>query len=262
MKILIYITLIAFLSGCSLSPGMHMETKRNFGSQEEYVFIESLGENIVVENINNSSSAPLDGIYKIGKGDQIAMTVWGLEEIFKNTYVNEYAAMRTVDENGFLYIPYAGLIKAVGLSQNELRNITAEKLSKYFNDPQIDISIAKFNSQKIYVIGEVNQPQRINLTNIPLTLSDAIGEVKGLNNNTSKPSEIFIIRKGINKDNPRIFIADISSPSGFIDANEFYLHDNDIIYVNSSGTARWNRVISQFFPFSSLLNSIDNLTAD
>ena len=82
MKIHIYITLIAFLSGCSLSPGMHMETKEILAVKEEYVFIESLGENIVVENINNSSSAPLDGIYKIGKGDQIAMTVWELEENF------------------------------------------------------------------------------------------------------------------------------------------------------------------------------------
>ena len=38
-----------------------------------------------------------------------------------------------------------------------------------------------------------------------------------------------------------------------------YLSDNDIVYVNSKGTTRWNRVISQFFPFSSFLNSVDNL---
>ena len=38
--------------------------------------------------------------------------------------------------------------------------------------------------------------------------------------------------------------------------------NNDIVYVNASGTARWNKVISQFFPFSSFLNSIDNLTND
>ena len=38
-----------------------------------------------------------------------------------------------------------------------------------------------------------------------------------------------------------------------------YLKNEDIIYVNAKGTTRWNRVISQFFPFSTFLNSIDNL---
>mgnify|MGYP006228273447 CR=1 FL=1 len=40
------------------------------------------------------------------------------------------------------------------------------------------------------------------------------------------------------------------------------LSDNDIVYVNAKGTTRWNRVISQFFPFSSFLNSVDNLIDD
>ena len=52
----------------------------------------------------------------------------------------------------------------------------------------------------------------------------------------------------------------MSSPAGFIAAGNFYLSDNDVVYVNAKGTARWNRVISQFFPFSSLLNSLDNLS--
>ena len=57
-----------------------------------------------------------------------------------------------------------------------------------------------------------------------------------------------------------IYVADMSSPSAFIDAGNFYLEDNDIVYVNPKSITRWNRVISQFFPFSSFLNSIDNLT--
>ena len=55
------------------------------------------------------------------------------------------------------------------------------------------------------------------------------------------------------------FRADFSSPATFLNASSFYLASQDIIYVNANGTARWNRVISQFFPFSSFLNSVDNL---
>ena len=100
----------------------------------------------------------------------------------------------------------------------------------------------------------------MNITDIPLSLSEALGEARGLNNNTAKGSQVFIIRQGTSSDEPVIYRADLSTPAGFLTAGEFYLADNDIIYVNANGTTRWNRVISQFFPFSSLLNSIDNLT--
>ena len=136
------------------------------------------------------------------------------------------------------------------------------RLSKFFTDPQIDVTVARFNSQQVYVLGEVTKPIKINITDIPVSLSKAIGESFGLNTNTSAASEVFIIRQNSFGDEPLIFHADLKNPSSFIEAGNFYLLDNDIVYVNSSGTARWNKVISQFFPFSSFLNSVDNLVND
>jgi polysaccharide export outer membrane protein len=63
-------------------------------------------------------------------------------------------------------------------------------------------------------------------------------------------------------EDPLIYHADLKNPSSFLEANNFYLKNNDIVYVNASGTARWNKVISQFFPFSTFLNSVDNLTSN
>ena len=74
-------------------------------------------------------------------------------------------------------------------------------------------------------------------------------------------ADVFIIRSGVSTNgDPIIFRANLSSPAGFLAAGNFNLLDNDIVYVNAKGTTRWNRVISQFFPFSTFLNSIDNLT--
>jgi polysaccharide export outer membrane protein len=126
----------------------------------------------------------------------------------------------------------------------------------------VDVTIARFNSQQVFVLGEVTRPKKINITDIPISLSNAIGESFGLNTNTAAASEVFIIRQSQIGDDPLIFHADLKNPSNFIEAGNFYLTNNDIIYVNSSGTTRWNRVISQFFPFSSFLNSIDNLTSE
>lgn len=255
MPKLAIIFLIVLLTGCSLSPGMHMGS----ASSSESVFIESLNKEIKIENIMVKQDLGR-GIYRIGNGDQIAITVWGLPDLFPIANINSDLNLRRVDSNGNIYFPYAGLIKASNKTQNELRDELTIRLSEYFNDPQLDVSIAKFNSQKVYILGEVGAPRKMNITDIPLSLAEALGEAKGLNNNTAKGSQVFIIRQATSSNEPIIFRANLSTPAGFLGAGEFYLADNDIIYVNANGTTRWNRVISQFFPFSSFLNSIDNLT--
>ncbi len=249
---------LLLLTGCALSPGMHMSDRE--GSE---VYIETIKKKIKIEKLeDNLETSSQDFTYRIGNGDQVAITVWGLPEVFPLTNISADQNLRRVDSNGNIYFPYAGTIKASAKTQNELRVILTSKLSEYFKDPQLDVSIARFNSQKAYLLGEVVKPGKINLTDIHLSLSDALGEVNGLNNNTSDGAKVFIIRQGVNGQDPRIILADLSSPSGFLNSNQFFIQDNDIIYVNPKGTTRWNRVISQFFPFSSFLNSIDNLTND
>ena len=185
-----------------------------------------------------------------------------VSDIFPINNVSADQNLRRVDANGNIFFPYAGLISAKGKTQDELRNNLTNRLSQYFTEPQLDVTIARFNSQQIFVLGEVTKPKKINITDIPISLSNAIGESFGLNTKTAAASEVFIIRQNKAGEEPLIFHADLKNPSSFIEAGNFYLENNDIIYVNSSGTTRWNKIISQFFPFSSFLNSIDNLTSD
>ena len=103
---------------------------------------------------------------------------------------------------------------------------------------------------------------KVNIKETPLSLSDALGEVQGLSTTTSDASDVYVIRQINENMEPKIFRADMSSPSAFLIASEFYLMSGDIVYVNANGTTQWNRVISQFFPFSSFINSIDNLIED
>ncbi len=253
-----------FFNGCSLSPGMHMETQSSWLDQSRYVYLDSIEKNVKLIDISQTSdlSNNSDYLYKIGVGDQIAVTVWGLPDLFPVTNISPDQNLRRVDANGNIFFPYVGLVEAKGKTQDELRNNVASSLSKFFTDPQVDVTIARFNSQQVFVLGEVTRPKKINITDVPISLSNAIGESFGLNTNTAEASEVFIIRQNKATEDPLIFHANLENPSNFIEANNFYLMNNDIIYVNSSGTTRWNKVISQFFPFSSFLNSIDNLTSD
>jgi len=262
-KISLIVTII-LINGCSLSPGMHMETKSSFFDESEYVFIDSFKEPIKLISISEivDLSYKNNYLYKIGIGDQIAVTVWGLPEIFPVTNISPDQNLRRVDANGNIFFPYVGLVVAKGKTQDELRDDVTNRLADYFTDPQVDVTIARFNSQQIFVLGEVTKPIKLNITDVPISLSKAIGESFGLNTNTAAGSEVFIIRQNGVEENPLIFHANLKNPSSFIEAGNFYLKNNDIVYVNASGTTRWNKVISQFFPFSSFLNSVDNLTND
>ena len=256
------IVIATLLSSCVLSPGMFMSSSNNW-SGENTVFVSSLDRSIIIESITKKTKLKKNiGTYKIGKGDQLYVTIWGLPDVFPvSGAINSEINTRRVDANGNIYFPYVGLILAAGKTQDELRKDLTFQLSKMFKNVQLDLAISGFNSQKVYILGEITTPNKINLTDVPLSLSNAIGESRGLNTNTSEGEDVFVIRQ-IPSEDPKIYRVDLSSPSGFLSAGNFYLTDNDIVYVNAKGTTRWNRVISQFFPFSSFLNSIDNLVDD
>ncbi|MFL2747839.1 MAG: polysaccharide biosynthesis/export family protein [Gammaproteobacteria bacterium] len=261
-KTISLLVIVLLLSSCALSPGMFMSSSNNWEG-ENVIFVKNLNRSIIIEPITNKIQPRIGKeTYNIGRGDQLFVTIWGLPDVFPVTGgVNSELNTRRVDSNGNIFFPYVGLINAEGKTQDELREDLTIELSKMFKNVQLDISIAGFNSQKVYLLGEVTVPKVINLSDIPLSLSNAIGESKGLNTNTSEGEDVFVIRQISNQD-PQIYRVDLSSPSGFLSAGNFYLTDNDIVYVNAKGTTRWNRVISQFFPFSSFLNSVDNLIDD
>ena len=48
---------------------------------------------------------------------------------------------------------------------------------------------------KVYILGEVTRPQKLNITETPISLTDALGLVNGLNTNTSSASEVYVIRQ-------------------------------------------------------------------
>jgi protein involved in polysaccharide export with SLBB domain len=251
MKFNFLLTLSLFLTGCFIAPGMHMK------SIGKTIYIDSLDKNLDITPINElSNESEVNFSYKIGIGDQISVTIWGLPELFPIINITPDQNLRRVDQNGNIFFPYAGLVQALGKTQDELRNDITIALTKYFNDQQVDVTISRFNSQQIFVLGEVTRPSRINITDVPVSLSDAIGQSLGLNTNTAG-KDVFIIRQEDINGNPKIYYANLKSPSYFIDAGKFFLMNNDIVYVNSSATTRWNKVVSQFFPFSAFLNSVD-----
>ena len=84
------IVFATILTSCSLSPGMHMDTQKNRSTGNDEVFIESIGKTIPIIEVSASSitDSNLNSIYRIGNGDEIVITVWGILDIFPITGIS------------------------------------------------------------------------------------------------------------------------------------------------------------------------------
>ncbi len=261
------VLLIALFFGCSISPGMREPSGSWIGS--ERVYLENYGnEYISIQHINSSlinsnkykSNARFE--YTISAGDILTIIIWGQPEVFPIIPLqpNDPQSSRTVGNDGTIFFPYIGKVKVEGLTVSESRNLIAKLLSEDFIEPQVDVTITHFNAQRnIYVVGEITQYNSLVLGIEPISLSDAIVRSGGIKQNTSKGDAVYVIRQPTEKMGPQIFRANLSSPEEFIAAGQFYLEPRDIIYVGAADVTKWNRVISQFFPFASFINQIDNI---
>jgi len=121
--------------------------------------------------------------YEIGPEDVLYLNVLHQADVSQNLVVRP---------DGFVSIRFAGEIKANGLTTQQLAEVVTEKLTQYFNHPEVNIQVLRINSKKYYVSGEVRKPGAYALTT-PKTVWEALIEAGGTAD-FAKKKGIYIIR--------------------------------------------------------------------
>src|SRR5215471_1754372 len=86
--------------------------------------------------------------YRLQPGEKVRITVFG-----ETGLSGEYQ----IDPAGFISLSLAGVVKAAGLTENELQQKLVELYSKeYLRNPKITVSVSEF--RPFYIIGEVEKP--------------------------------------------------------------------------------------------------------
>jgi protein involved in polysaccharide export with SLBB domain len=151
-----------------------------------------------------------------------------------------------VGPDGRLFFPMVGNISVSSQTVEQIRRHLTKRLAKFVRDPQVQVRVTGFRSQKIYVMGEVFKPGVQPITDVPLSITDAVAMAGGINPETSDPGHIYVIRGSLRQ--PTIYWLNAQSPDALILGSNFQLRSHDIVYVSTADIVRWNRVISEILP--------------
>ncbi len=197
----------AWLSGCALAPGGHMDYRTETAPLDDLVDIEPITPGLVATYRNTVERAapmpePLRAeidawTYRVGLGDVLSIIVYDHPELTIPAGAERSAAEagNEVRSDGTIFYPYIGRVEVVGRTLDEIRDELARRLADYLADPQVDVRMAAFNSQKVYVSGAVGTPGTLPITGVPMTVVDALSQAGGAQENANW-HEVILTRDG------------------------------------------------------------------
>ena len=128
-----------------------------------------------------STYAPQDNVpvtqnYRIGVGDEITLTLWGIPE--------EGNFRVIVNRDGMATIPHIGAVRLAGYTLQEAERVIAARLNQYYTGYQMNLSMGRLRSIMVYVTGNAQRPGAYTVSSFA-TLVNALLASGGPNMNGS-----------------------------------------------------------------------------
>lgn len=225
------------LNGCVWAPGQHMSTSSLLRSDDENSRVELVPitpKLIAMDKAAAATAAVAPELlsyrpepYRIGPGDTLYITVWDHPELTSPAGPQQQtlANGRLVRSDGTLFYPYVGELKVAGLTIEELRKTIAGKLARYVEQPQVDVNVIGYGSQRITLQGAFAKTDPQPITAIPTTLAQALGTAE-INTAQANLSGLVLTRDGHD------YAIDLdASTSGKSLAQDIYLKPGDRVYL-------------------------------
>jgi polysaccharide export outer membrane protein len=225
---------LTLVMGCATVPGSHLTATNNSEIRTRAITSE------LVAKLNTPATTPIHHTelerqrlqydYVIGPGDVLSITVWNHPELTipAGSMRSPVDAGNWVHNDGTIFYPYVGSLHVAGLRVTEVREEITKRLRTYIERPQVDVTVAAFRSKRIYVTGAVNRPGTVPITNVPLTLLDAINQAGGLSENADW-QRVLVSRNG----SERVFNLRQLYQQGDTGQN-LLLQPGDLVHINHS----------------------------
>ena len=247
MKYLLIIFLQLSLISCSLGTSFKLNEIKSFRGtlipelSKDPILIEKISMDLIKrEREKESLNLPLNLLnyspesYKVGSGDVLFIYVYGETErlsaaLARGAAINPVFE-KIVRDDGTIFYPNAGILKVAGKTVEEIRLILTNSLSSVLNNPQIDVSVTEFKSQKIIVSGNFRSSGTVPVTSVPVTLTEAIANADPYGENGQRPlgdlTSVKFTRDGYTYDIDYEYLTRNSQIQNYI-----YLKDGDVIHL-------------------------------
>lgn len=112
---------------------------------------------LLLASAQSAVPQPRGDAYIVGPKDVLSVSVVGVEALTRPSI--------TVDADGTFDFPYVGRVQAAGLSVRGIEESLVTRLSKggLILNPQVSVTVEKYRSQSVYVLGAVQEPGQITL---------------------------------------------------------------------------------------------------
>lgn len=291
--------------------------------------------------------------YLVGPQDELRITVFEHPELNNPGNTANELSGRIVNSDGKIFFPYVGEVQASGRTVQQIQATISQGLRNVIRNPQVDVTVLRFRSQRIVVSGEVRTPGTVAVTDVPPTLAEivsgaggatveadlgnvtvtrgtttvradmyaylyngeqsqnfrlqagdvvnvpdrrynkvfvlgevgrvnslgsvglsnslvlprgrfslaeALSDIGGINPLSANAGQIYVIRDGGSGRKTQIYHLNASSPDALVMADQFDLRRRDVVFVDSVGVVRWNRIVSNILPTADFLRQTLNDT--
>ena len=214
------------------------------GSNKSMIYLQGADElyknGADLENNYTLNIQPDDqlAIYISSQDEELMKPFTNLKMIGQQTGMTNSASSNytyfVVSKDGYIDFPIFGRVKAAGLTVNKLSEQLQNRMISegLIKDAKVTTKIMSF---KVTVLGDVKNPGTQSYAGERLTLLEAIGRAGDLNSSAIR-KKVLVIREEDGKR--QTFKVDLTQPESVFNSPAYYMHQNDIIYVESNKSVK------------------------
>ena len=185
----LFILILFFLNNCTILPGINKSPNKknpNKKLQPSEYSINDVKINII--KINKLSDEEITK-YSKNEINDLENKIKNYPEIYDYRYeyilgisdsisidltdTDDLDGVYKIDQEGMIDLPFIGKINLNELTLSEAQNLLIQIIKSFYKNPDLQIGIEEFNSNKVYIMGAVTNQITIPLNEQPLSLIEA-----------------------------------------------------------------------------------------
>jgi len=207
----------------------------------------------VAQGMNSSSMLVDNYEHKLVPNNRLSILVFNHPELSTRDVRAQVAPAdergALIDRDGTINIPLVGVVRIAGLTAREAGDLLSREYSRYIKNAHVTLEVL---NKRVYVLGEVRNPGRVNIIEDTGNILEAIASSGGMTNFAER-SSIKIIRG--TQRNPIVKTVNLTQLSSLGSGN-LTLQPNDVVYIQPNKLRLRNMAIEEALPGINIVQSI------